>query len=165
MAPRRALMEVQVAERGTVAHPSPGRPSPQDARPSTPAAAGVRHRTGAARRRYGCRSGPCTCITHTCPRVPAPPSRTAWPTCAPCSAFTRIRVAGTTSATGRRGLGGGEASYSAQSLGGRSLTRAGGWGGRVGPEQTWRNGRAGRVEPRWRGAGPRRGRGLYSGTN
>lgn len=126
MAPRCALMEVQAAERGTVAHPSPGRPSPQGARPSTPAAAGVRLRTGAARRRYGCRSGPCMCITHTSPRFPAPPSRAARPTCAPCSAFTRIRAAGTTSATGRPGLGGGEAGYSAQSLGGRSLTRGGG---------------------------------------
>lgn len=114
MAHRCALMEIQAAERETVANPSPGRPSPQGARPSTPVAAGVRHRTGAAPRRYGCRSGPCTCITPTCPRLPAPPSRAARPTCAPCSAFTRIRGAGTTLATGRRGLGGGEAGYSVQ---------------------------------------------------
>lgn len=51
MAHRCALMEVQATERETVANPSPGRPSPQGARLSTPVAAGVRHRTGAARRR------------------------------------------------------------------------------------------------------------------
>lgn len=97
------LMGVQVAGREILADSSPGRPYLQGARPSIPVASGARRRTGATRRRCGCRSGSCTCITRTCLLPPVQPSRAVPPTCAPCSASTRTRAAGMTSATGRRG--------------------------------------------------------------
>lgn len=103
MAHMGALMGVQAAGRETLADSSTGRPDPQGARPSIPVASGARRRTGATRRRCGCRSSSCTCITRTCLRPPVQPSLAVPPTCAPCSASTRPRAAGMTSATGRRG--------------------------------------------------------------
>uniref|UniRef100_G3T2H2 Peptidoglycan recognition protein 2 n=1 Tax=Loxodonta africana TaxID=9785 RepID=G3T2H2_LOXAF len=65
----------------------------QGAPPFTPAAAGAPRRTGTNRRHASC-----MCITHTFPSCPAPTSRNAPPTCAPCRDSTRILAAGATSA-------------------------------------------------------------------
>ena len=96
-----ALMGVQAAGRERLADPSPGLPSSQGARPSTHVAAGAPRPIGAAPGRCGCHSGSCMCITHTCPRHPARISLTAPPTCALCSASTKILGVGTTLVTGK----------------------------------------------------------------
>ena len=163
MAHRCALMGVQAAGRETLTDPSPVRPSPQDARRSTPAAAGMQHRIGAAQSPCSCLSGSCTCITHTCPHPPALPSRAVRRKCAPCSASTRTRAAGTTSGTGRRGLEAGEGTVTRRrSLGGQSLTQGAGCTG-ANPAKG-----VGWVGPMWRGAWPKLGwdpQGLEPGSD
>lgn len=84
-----------------LADPSPGLPSLQGARPFTHVAAGAPRPIGVAPGRCSCPSSSCMYITHTCLRHPARISRAAPPTCALCSASTKILGVGTTSATGK----------------------------------------------------------------